>query len=776
MCAACDGSAERIIGTGSPGDSEAQRGVAAASAGACNLRTFGAVGDGVTDDTAAINAANVSCAGHLYVPASAGCYRFSGTLTFPGDLSRLNGSFVITGDGPAVSCIENTSPSSPTLVAAQAEGGHINGVRFTHSAPAPGGDGIRFSGVNNIVLLENAEFSHNDVGVALTSTYFATVSNVKVNSNLSHGMSVVMTGPPGEPIQWQLYNITASGNGGDGIFVTGLGAMGETDGVVATGNGMHGMEISSVGGEPGAFRLKSSTFSANKLWGLHVDAFGGDIVSCQFNGNELGGGIYASEANDNVSLSDVVVSGNGSHGVFMMARSWEVNGATIDSNAGSGFYAGAGYGRMSAVSASTNTNYGVFIDSTVTGAVLAGVSGSGNGIAFAYPPTDTANTSFIAAPAVAPHLPQASTPLPALPSTSGLCNVRSSGAVGDGVTDDTMAFQAAIASCSGRIFVPSSAGCYVINGSLSFSGGPFAVVGESQWQSCIENHDGASPTLLATDTTGGVISGLHLTHAGSTSSGGAAIRTAGADNSGLSIQDIYTEKNFIGLDLGSTSSGRVLNVVTGDSVSHGIALTGTPLGWELYQVFSAGNGGDGLHVEGSGTLGIIDSYQTYNDQNGVQLIGVGGPLYATMRNCFIGEDRGWGAILDTGGGTVDISTCQFEGEPTGGLFATANNASVNLFALVADNNTGHAVELLSQTWQVLGGNITGSSGSGIVAVQGSGTIFNVRTWHNTGCGVYVLPEVTRAEVYAVDAHDNGLCPVFPAASTASTTIVGLVPN
>ena len=205
-------------------------------------------------------------------------------------------------------------------------------------------------------------------------------------------------------------------------------------------------------------------------------------------------------------------------------------------------------------------------------------------------------------------------------------------------------------------------------------------------------------------------------------------------------------------------------------------MTGAPLGWELYQVFSAGNGGDGLHVEGSGALGVIDSYQTYNNQNGLQLIGSGGALRATIRNCFIGEDRAYGAVLDTGGGSVDISTCQFEGEPSGGLFATANNASVNLFALVADNNLGHAVELLSQTWQVVGGNITGSTGSGIVAAQGAGTIFNVRSWHNTGCGVYVDPAVTQAAVYALDAHDNGLGPTCTPAGGANMTVVGLVPN
>jgi hypothetical protein len=776
LISACDGGAVRIVLTGPNPDSVTQGRVITAGGTTCDIRTFGAVGDGVTDDTAAILAANAACLGHLYVPASAGCYRFNGTLTFAGDASRMNGSFVILGDGPSSSCIENTAASSPTIVASAAEGGHVNGVRFTHTAPASGGDGIRFTGVNNIVLLENADFSHNDVGVALTSTYFATVSNVTANGNLSHGMSIVMTGPPGEPIQWQLYNITASANGGDGVFVTGLGAMGETDGLNATGNGGDGMEISSAGGQPGAFRLKNSTFSGNALFGLHIDAAGGDIVSCQFLGNVGGGGIYASEANDNLSLSDIVVSGNGFHGAFIMARSWEVNGGTFDSNAGSGFYAGAGYGRLSSVSASGNTNYGVFIDASVTGATIASCSGGANGLDLSYPASDTVNAIFIEPPpGIGAHLSQTPTPAASLPPLSGLCNVRSSGAVGDGATDDTAAFNAAIAACSGRIFVPSSAGCYVLSGSLSFTGGPFAVVGESQWQSCIENHAGSSPTILATDTTGGVISGLHLTHVGAVS-GGDAIRTAGSDNAGLSIQDIYTEQNFVGLDLGPTSSGRVLNVITNDSVSHGIALTGAPLSWELYQVFSAGNGGDGLHVEGSGVLGVIDSYQTYDNENGVQLIGSGGALRATIRNCFIGEDRAIGAVLDTGGGTVDMSTCQFEGEPSGGLFATANNASVNLFALVADNNGGHAVELLSQTWQVVGGNITGSTGSGIVAVQGSGTIFNVRSWHNTGCGVYVEPEVTQASVYALDAHDNGLCATFPAVSSGNTTIAGLVPN
>src|SRR5581483_6638280 len=105
---ACDGGAVRIVVADGPGASSEQRRVITAGSGLCDIKAYGAAGDGVTDDTAAIVSANAACLGHLYVPASAGCYRFNGTLTFAGDASRMNGSFVILGDGPASSCIENT--------------------------------------------------------------------------------------------------------------------------------------------------------------------------------------------------------------------------------------------------------------------------------------------------------------------------------------------------------------------------------------------------------------------------------------------------------------------------------------------------------------------------------------------------------------------------------------------------------------------------------------------------------------------------------------------
>jgi len=70
-----------------------------------SVKDFGAVGDGVADDTAAIQAAIDSTAGALCVLLPAGVYKTTGTIYL-----RRNGVRIV-GQGPAVSCVKFVNAS-----------------------------------------------------------------------------------------------------------------------------------------------------------------------------------------------------------------------------------------------------------------------------------------------------------------------------------------------------------------------------------------------------------------------------------------------------------------------------------------------------------------------------------------------------------------------------------------------------------------------------------------------------------------------------------------
>jgi len=119
-----------------------------------SVKDFGAVGDGVADDTAEINAALASGAKMVHVPA--GTYKVSATINVPANVS-------IVGDGPNASIIDGSAATFASLT----NGRHINVAGGTWVAlpalstnPAAGGLSIVFSSapsvsVNDIILIFN---------------------------------------------------------------------------------------------------------------------------------------------------------------------------------------------------------------------------------------------------------------------------------------------------------------------------------------------------------------------------------------------------------------------------------------------------------------------------------------------------------------------------------------------------------------------------------------------------------------------------------------------
>jgi hypothetical protein len=131
-----------------------------------SVRSYGAVGDGFTDDTAAINSA-ITGGTVVYFPP--GTYKYSGLMTLP-----ANTSYRIYGDGPGVSTILFTKT------------GLAGGI----SAPSMGQATLNIDGLTlkantrNCGTAINALFSESG---SATKFHTATIHNVQINGSNESG-------------------------------------------------------------------------------------------------------------------------------------------------------------------------------------------------------------------------------------------------------------------------------------------------------------------------------------------------------------------------------------------------------------------------------------------------------------------------------------------------------------------------------------------------------------------------------------------------------------
>jgi hypothetical protein len=182
---------------------------------ALNVKRFGATGDGVADDTAAIQAAiaaNPDDRGVVYLPA--GTYGISGPLT-------IQSGVTLIGDGD----------ETTTIVQAATSGATITGT-----------DIIRLN-IRDLSLV--GPNSGTGVGLALDldaqpATAYINLSRVTVRDFGSHGVDVE------NPIVSTFNRVAAQGNGGDGIYLHGQVAGAAGTSVVMNacyGNGNTGVGI-----------------------------------------------------------------------------------------------------------------------------------------------------------------------------------------------------------------------------------------------------------------------------------------------------------------------------------------------------------------------------------------------------------------------------------------------------------------------------------------------------------------------------------------------------
>lgn len=174
-----------------------------------NLKDFGAKGDGVTDDTLAINRA---LATGKTISITQGTYKTTGGHQF----TTSGQGFIGDGVGPATFIVQNASTAFLTVVAGLSRI-QLSGFIVDRAVTATsGGNGIVFQGNVNEAHLENLVVTNQYIGIILNATQQSMVRFVTVNKCQSHGIFMQNNATVSQ-LQWFFETVAVGTCAGDGF-------------------------------------------------------------------------------------------------------------------------------------------------------------------------------------------------------------------------------------------------------------------------------------------------------------------------------------------------------------------------------------------------------------------------------------------------------------------------------------------------------------------------------------------------------------------------------
>lgn len=249
---------------------------------------FGAVSDGVTDCTTAINSAVASFG---VVKFGKGIYNISGPITITDSVTR------IIGEGQALTFVVQTDPSSSGFVfnyTTPLPGGGIESMSIHAKSPfytgsGSTGRGVEVSNSNGAFVARNIDIQAFDIGYMVTSSFYSELSSSQILYCTTAG---IYAAPP-------LYGVSASaGNRFNNVKVSNYGFTGTNTNSIgffieqSAGDVIDSVDVTcfntgvmiqpSTGNYVTYLFAKSLLADTSNVAGIMVDASNSSISACEF--------------------------------------------------------------------------------------------------------------------------------------------------------------------------------------------------------------------------------------------------------------------------------------------------------------------------------------------------------------------------------------------------------------------------------------------------------------------------------------------------------------